>query len=328
MERVEKVLLLAVLGVALLIVAVMSFLPPDIAHGAGDRTAGDRTAGDRTAGDRTAKQRPATPDVVPEDHQGVSDSGAVQPNAGTPRTLSELMGRSAPRGEPIPLGGEAAGSEHGAANAGRSDGDAVPPAGAMRAGDDARVAVRPIGAGPVADATARPSGFSPATTGMRVAMQYSGAPDYLSYTVRRGDTLTQILEDVCGTQAALDDVLAVNESLKLNPNALRPGSKLLIPKSAIRPLASRSMLRDRVAPARRSSRATGAAAPANRRAGEPSSARASATYTVRGGDTLWRIAAARVGRRNADKYVAKIRAINPKARARVLLPGTKLRMPK
>lgn len=277
MERVEKVLLLAVLGVALMIVAVMSFLPEGVKADTRD----------------TSPTQDPPAGLAPETSKGLPEAGG--------KTLADLMGPTAPKEEPTPQETAKKITE-------------TPPV-----LEDAGGGAATVKNAPGQKAAAQPSEPEPAaqpdSDKARVAMEYVLNPDYLQYVVKQGDTLGQILDEVCGGQEALDDILAVNEQLKLNPHLIRPGSALLIPKFAIRPKS------------RRKPRATKPTPVSERIVEGPAKEAARELYTVQAGDSLWKIASRRVGNKNASAYVARIQEINPQARG-MIRPGMKLRLPR
>ncbi|MDP6423579.1 MAG: LysM peptidoglycan-binding domain-containing protein [Planctomycetota bacterium] len=270
MERVEKILLLAVLGVAVMIVAVMSFLPEEV----------------------KAKPQPVT-----------SAKGATAGQETKQQTLRELMGHSAP-GPRQPEFTKTDPGEQGGKGPSVLEPLTKKPDGPGPA-DAGLGAASAKGAGVPAEASAFTVGGPPA----RVAMQYSKNPEYLDYVVQGGDTLGQIVKDVCGTLSAVDAVLSVNEELKVNPHLIAPGYRLLIPKFAVRPLSERTK-----------------AVPKRSVAKEPAAKTSGARYTVKDGDNLWKIAVGIVGKRKAAAYVAKLQDLNPKARG-TLRPGTELVLP-
>jgi nucleoid-associated protein YgaU len=70
--------------------------------------------------------------------------------------------------------------------------------------------------------------------------------------------------------------------------------------------------------------ANGAASGAN----APGATVATTTYVVKKGDALWRIAERTYGRKNADRMIGEIKAVNPGLSAESLLEGQKILLPK
>jgi nucleoid-associated protein YgaU len=306
MERIEKVLLLAVLGVALMIVAVMSFLPEGVEPGGGK--------GSKVAAATGVRPDPTAPPAGTEMGKGIGDligAPASKESEGdvAPKTLTpvEDPGKS-----------DAAKSEAGKSEAGKSD---AAPSAATKSGSEVGGAPGKEPAKPEDPATAPKQ-----DSRLRVAFQYALSPDYLEYIVQQGDSLQRIVQRVCGSSESLDDVLKVNEELRTNPHLIREGFRLLIPKSAVRSAS---------APV---SEPSGKAGPTETLptplaltkppiAARPSAARAEAgLYTVQAGDTLWKIAVRRRGAKAANAYVAQIQEDNPAARG-TLYPGMRLRLP-
>jgi nucleoid-associated protein YgaU len=117
-------------------------------------------------------------------------------------------------------------------------------------------------------------------------------------TVRSGDTLGEIAARELGASSRWTEIQTLNGNL--DPKKLRAGMTLLLP-------AGRGV----------------AAAPDAARAPHPK-AGGRATYTVRGGDTLSRIAARELG--DGDRW-AEIRDLNPGLDPRSLKVGAKLVLP-
>lgn len=84
---------------------------------------------------------------------------------------------------------------------------------AKRAAEDAKAAANPIPTGPVDVAAA-----SPESTG-----------DGRTFTVRRGDTLWIIAQEVLGDGNRYVELIRANEQLRRNPNRLAPGQVLRLP---------------------------------------------------------------------------------------------------
>ncbi|MBM4062187.1 MAG: LysM peptidoglycan-binding domain-containing protein [Planctomycetes bacterium] len=70
----------------------------------------------------------------------------------------------------------------------------------------------------------------------------------------------------------------------------------------------------------------GASSPGASNPGNPVPAAATQSYTVKPGDSLWKIAEKRFGRKNADRMVQEIRKLNP-GRTDTLRPDQKLLLP-
>jgi nucleoid-associated protein YgaU len=326
MERIEKVLLLAVLGVALMIVAVMSFLPEGVEPGNKSKSS-QVSAATGTGGAGRTGSGTTVPESGSEKDKGIAELiGGSKPGDVGPRTLTPLDGAQPGGGKPDP--GK---PESGKPDAAKTDGAKTE---AGQPGTKPETPGESAGSPGTEPAKPGPAAAPKQDSRLRVAFQYSLDPDYLEYIVQPGDSLQRVMQRVCGTTETLDDVLKVNEELRTNPHLIREGFRLLIPKSAVRPAGKPGG-----APVEASiSEPTGRAAPAETKptplavtkppvSERPSVARTEqGVYTVQAGDTLWKIAVRRRGAKAANAYVAQIQENNPAARG-TLYPGMRLRLP-
>ncbi|MBI1382812.1 MAG: LysM peptidoglycan-binding domain-containing protein [Planctomycetaceae bacterium] len=145
-------------------------------------------------------------------------------------------------------------------------------------------------------------GLAPMEVGAANVAKVEGS----TYTVQRGDTLSEISQRILGTSKRIDDIVALNPGL--NPNNVPAGRVLRMP-------------------APQSTAAPTAAVARNAPAASPSSGTATqtpGTYVVQSGDSLFRIAAKHLG---DGKRHGEIAALNPKLDPNRLQPGQRLVMP-
>ncbi len=327
MEKVEKILLLAVLGVALMIIAVMSFLPEPGQGGGGTPVA---------AGPGTGAEIPSASAV--EESTG-PETAPSSPSAAGKTSIGELLGNEA---LPDSAGGpEAAGEETGREIAKlvgfdpkASEGESMDPdsTGGRTEGEPEPLTLED-GAAPPKVGEEESSGRLEPEVALAVQSPH---PDYLEVEVRQGDCLSSLVERVCGCAhpRVLDLVTAAN-GLE-DPNALRVGMRLLIPKEAVglakeilakRGTGSVAAVEASVRPGRGSETTAGAGAKTVSTPPAADAPLAGRLYRVRKGDSLWSIAAKVVGKKKAAAYVLRIQKMNPGRTTGVLLPGTEIRLP-
>ena len=298
MEKVEKILLLAVLGVAVLIIGVMSFLPEDVSA----KKKQDLAKGPDGRLKQLIDPRGETNYEYEEANPNEGSGGVARGNeaesgkAGTPESGDPASGRSQ-QAEPNTGSGQPV--------VGTGDGSGAGPA-AKTGGQEGHAQAE------------TDQGMAPPTS--RVAMQYQGDPRYLIYEIQPNDTLGSIAQRICNSVSAVPDIQLVNETL--DPQKLRVGTTIVIPKSAIRPATER-------VPA---AAAAGKAAPANTEKAAPKVSTESVLvkgepYEVKARDSLWGIAQARVGPRKAGAFIRRMRELNP-GLTDMIRPGQKLVLPK
>jgi len=129
---------------------------------------------------------------------------------------------------------------------------------------------------------------------------------YRRVTVRAGDSLSQLVSRWCGSQDYLPLAEALNEDI--DHQHLEPGSQILLPW--VSDEIVRAAQREREVSSTRVSQAEGK------------------HYTIRGGDSLWRIARAATGSdRQAANYVKEILDVNPGIVPEKLREGQKIVLP-
>jgi nucleoid-associated protein YgaU len=116
-------------------------------------------------------------------------------------------------------------------------------------------------------------------------------------TVRSGDTLGELSQRHLGTATRWREISDMNGGL--DPAALRVGMELRMPADAKAVPASAT-----------TTRTASASKPKNKPKSKPSAPSAGRSYTIREGDSLWRIASRELG--DGARYV-ELQALNPKA---------------
>jgi hypothetical protein len=267
MDRVEKILMLGVLGVAMAFVAVLAF------------ESGPGPEGTKTDGDERTS-------IVAD---GVSEgaSGTAQ-EASSSRSLNEMLGPNVEAGGGSQAeageGSDTRGSGTSGEDAPGTEADSEGPTGGIEFPGDAFEFSSPSADG------------NQATTSM---YWYHG--EFRVYQVRNGDTLEGILRKHCGYSGprTMRRVQMLNEDLNLNK--LSVGQEILLPVDLLR--GSMNGLRKPSTEARqvsRSSSSSGAAvenapavAPQPGPAPAAQPAVASRSYKVQSGDNFWSIAPSR-----------------------------------
>jgi nucleoid-associated protein YgaU len=240
--------------------------------------------------------------------------------AGQPSRFTPL-GNSAPQG-PVLVGGAGRLAEGGASAE-------IPRLGGLQATPPGSV---PSGGAPAGLAQAGNAGPAPLPT----------------YTVQKGDTLSEISQKLLSSSKRSKLILAVNPGL--NPDRLQAGQVIKLPSNEM--LLAEAAAQKQASSAASSavagnpSAATGAVvanAPANGNQGSPAAASAGAAnparpngagtpapeargpvHVVAKGENLWSIAERRLG--DGNRY-REIEALNPEVRGRPLAVGQQLRLP-
>jgi nucleoid-associated protein YgaU len=161
----------------------------------------------------------------------------------------------------------------------------------------------PAATGPGAVVLPEPAAVAPATT---------------TYTVASGDTLGGIAKKTYGKETAWTAIQAANPGV--NPNNLKVGTVLQLPAADQLPAG------EQVAAAGKSRGATRASTPPSKKGGSKSTGTTGRRYTVKNGDTLWKIAKAEYG--TATKAnVDRIREANSIGSDGALKAGQSLTIP-
>ncbi|MCA8972187.1 MAG: LysM peptidoglycan-binding domain-containing protein [Planctomycetes bacterium] len=327
MEKVEKILLVAVLGVALLIVGVMAALPPDV--GGGIETSSDLTGVDSSGSqasamrERSAGQGPGvSSDAIFDsmrDREGERNKEYAPIDLNADPQVAAGQGAS-----PASSGGESrspgfADPSRSESGAGGLGGHELGTGSGMAAAGGDIASERELAAGSNANGEAA-GALAPA--GAKIAYrEFSSHPvysDYYVYRVQRDDTLSQIAADYCvGGAAAIEAIVKVNEKLAIDPRDLSAGEDIIIPKSIVLPAEERHKRElERVQKARSPSRSIAKDLP-----------RGANDYVVKKGESLWTIAVARVGARRANAFIEQIRAMNPQIRGDLVRGGDHITLP-
>jgi len=144
------------------------------------------------------------------------------------------------------------------------------------------------------------------------------APATTTYTVASGDTLGGIAKKTYGKETAWTAIQAANPGV--NPNNLKVGTVLQLPAADQLPAG------EQVAAASKSRGGTRASTPAAKKGGSKSTGTTGRRYTVKNGDTLWKIAKAEYG--TATKAnVDRIREANSIGSDGALKAGQSLTIP-
>ncbi|MEY4182789.1 MAG: hypothetical protein RLZZ217_1415 [Planctomycetota bacterium] len=144
------------------------------------------------------------------------------------------------------------------------------------------------------------------------------APATTTYTVAAGDTLGGIAKRTYGKETAWTAIQAANPGV--NPNNLKVGTVLQLPA------ADRLPAGEQVAAASKSRGGTRASTPPAKKGGSKSTGTTGRRYTVKNGDTLWKIAKAEYG--TATKAnVDRIREANSIGSDGALKAGQSLTIP-
>jgi len=231
--------------------------------------------------------------------QNVLDSASTP---GTRRTLpGPVVLNEVHHDRPLPTGG--------AANPPPRAVVTVPPGTGTRVievRDERREEAAAASAG-VSTAGSAPQGAAPGGSDSRARNEAATSGGTLQVVAKPGDTVSKWAAQHLGanTKANRDAIIRANPSLTANPNCVVVGQTYVIPA----PSGGRAQTAPEAVP------------PAQDRS-EP----AAAPYTVRPGDTLWRIAVTQCGSGSA---VARIRELNREVIGSndVLKPGTVLKLP-
>lgn len=144
------------------------------------------------------------------------------------------------------------------------------------------------------------------------------APATTTYTVAAGDTLGGIAKRTYGKETAWTAIQAANPGV--NPNNLKVGTVLQLPAADQLPAG------EQVAAASKSRGGTRASTPPAKKGGSKSTGTTGRRYTVKNGDTLWKIAKAEYG--TATKAnVDRIREANSIGSDGALKAGQSLTIP-
>ncbi len=222
MEKIEKILLLAVLVAALLIIAVMSLFPEE-------KTSLDGPKG----GNVYAKDKDPVPGESGGQLSKVDPLGG-KTNQGSLKSPEKLQSPEDDGGLKGLLTLEDGGEE---STGGKGDGAPLAhDEGAQgNTANGGGVGQDPISKGPKRmgepDLGMTPSTNKGSLPGVISSLEEGG--QFFRYTIQKGDAFSTILEKVCGTarQPVPELVLAANE--QLNQNRIIAGHVLLIPKEAI-----------------------------------------------------------------------------------------------
>jgi len=332
MEKVEKVLLLAVLGVAVMIIAVMSFIPESDTSGessagqergvVADSVVGGSVVGGSVVGGKGEKQATKTesrpigagtqlasshpgPKSEPEESKiakilGQDYEAKPLPKSATGPAASENKGENKGDEPGVFPGNAVAEDANGtkAGNGGDETGGALP-------------ADKSEGGTPD-DPSESGGGAHGATFAFRDLTKDPHNPAYAIYRVRAGDTLSEIAARFCNNdQRAIE---AVNEGL--DPNSITEGQQLWIPWDIIEIKETAPVNRavsSSQPPAQPNALPAHAGTP-SRVAAKPTDAAKPQYRIVKDGDTLWGIASEIVGPKKATKHVLKLRQWNPRLR--------------
>ncbi len=312
MEKVEKLLLLVVLGAAMIIMSVMSFGSEDPAV---------------TPGGTTAKNSSENPIANP--------AGAEVPSVGTDVTENQGVVPGRRSVSRLLLDVEHPGAENAA---GRKEnlakGKAPNPAEAARGGPLDPLAPNK-GAGPE-------MGMQKSTPGLNtadLALKPGDDPRIWIYEVQPNESMGVIAAKVTGSQKNMYEIASFNEGMDLN--RIRTGQKIQIPSYLIQdrkmvqkgggatpglakaaavspssPLAGRRIVPGMIRAPEKEGLSTNGVSRVGRGRGVPREATSPARpktedYRIRKGETLWAIAKSRVGERGAMAYVRKIQDLNP-----------------
>jgi LysM repeat protein len=170
------------------------------------------------------------------------------------------------------------------------------------------------------DADGQPIAGSPDTTGTAGASAVEPAKPITlvsrSYKAQPGDTLSRIAQKLMGSgnKANRAAIVALNASLKSDPNKIIVGHTYAIPGAAVTAAAP---------PASKSPITVASAEPALEKKPQPTDA-PTHVYTVKSGDTLWSIAVNELGDAST---MSAIKDLNPKLNADRLRPKMKLVLP-
>ena len=311
MEKVEKLLLLVVLGAAMIIMSVMSFgtegpekSPKDGASGQNvAKVEGTNPHQNLLPGDPGSPRKRRVDDLLPD----VEDGPAI-----------ETLGK--PGSEPGARTPGKPGSESGSEPGARKD-DAAGNGGGSGTGQPGAVPSQTPGTGTGLDAPKqepgnRSKGVKPAV----LALEPSEEPGMWTYRVQAGDTMGAIAKRFTGSPRNAQELIAsFNEGLDLD--RIGEGQVIQIPdylvrgksqqstsgKSISAPLAKRHAVPGvlQTGPRTRTTRRAPAPAVAGRVAPKTEE------HVIRKGETLWSIAMQRVGKSQAMAFIRRIQDLNP-----------------
>jgi len=291
MEKVEKVLLLVVLGAAMTIVAVMSFQSDSKSETAG----GDQA--------KSQIENPAAKDPAKDGTKSIGDLIKDGPEL-------DLPGKTPP-------GGDNAKPDNRLAP--RDAGGSKLPAGAGQ-----RPSTDPAGDNPKDHESDEPKLDEPEKDDTNIVtpafLDFERDPSGpgLFYTVRDDDTFSEIVRRYCGTAASdvQDRILKLNEGM--DKNHIQRGDTILFPADLVKRLS---------APRALGTKKEAREASADRSTNPEIAPTVSRSYRIKYGDTLWDLAVSRVGKGKADAYIRKIKALNPKLDPRHLMAGRSILLP-
>jgi hypothetical protein len=122
---------------------------------------------------------------------------------------------------------------------------------------------------------------------------------YRVVTVRKGDTFSELVQRWCGGLEQLEIAESLNEELNLQ--RLEQGTKVVLPwvedATLVAAHVARKSKQEAEVKVVTDARDKGLA------------------YVVKSGDKLWNIATARVGQKNAAKFIEEVKALNPELMA-------------
>jgi hypothetical protein len=225
-----------------------------------------------------------------------NEHGVQANTSGQARPLDELAGVNAAQASAPPAEGGDASRGLAPSSAGASPGDtnsALAPAEQPGTLYGPPVAVPLTMPAPLAEAT-EPAA-DPALQALMLLGDNKRDGQYRIVTVRRDDTFSALVQRWCGGLDQLEVAESLNEELNLQ--RLEPGAKVCLPwvddAKLVAAHLARKQRQDNDAKVVTEARDKGL------------------TYTIKSGDKLWNIAVARVGQKNATKFIDEVKALNP-----------------